>query len=67
MRRERRQPTRREWAQITSPGLVVRRIPKPPLKGVGQPTPSTSAPPFGPELTNSNEATMDTNTSEGER
>jgi hypothetical protein len=29
VRRERRQPTRAEWRAITSPGLVVRRIPKP--------------------------------------
>ena len=31
MRRGRRQPTKAEWQAITSPGLVVRRIPKPPL------------------------------------
>ena len=29
MKRERRQPTRREWAQITSSRPVVRRYPRP--------------------------------------
>jgi hypothetical protein len=29
MRRERRQPTKAEWQAITTPGLVVRRIPRP--------------------------------------
>lgn len=29
MKRERRQPTRREWAAITSKRPVLRRIPKP--------------------------------------
>jgi hypothetical protein len=32
MRRERRQPTRREWEQITSPRPVVRRILAKPAK-----------------------------------
>lgn len=51
MRRERRQPTRREWAQITSPRPVVRRIPKPPLNPSRRREGSTTAPPFGPGLT----------------
>jgi hypothetical protein len=29
VKRKRRQPTRHEWAQITSPRAVVRRIPAP--------------------------------------
>lgn len=32
MKRERRQPTRAEWAAITSPRPVVRRIPAPEKK-----------------------------------
>jgi hypothetical protein len=74
-RRKRRQPRLSQQdlrALGVSPGLVVRRIPPgsgarrgEQLFDVRRREPAT--PFFGPELTNNNEATMDTNTSEGER
>jgi hypothetical protein len=73
--RERRMPTRAEWRAITSPGLVVRHIPKPsgPVEGpsrswnngeqmfdAGADTnPSEARPPFRPGLTDGDEVTRE--------
>jgi hypothetical protein len=52
MRRERRKPTRREWAQITSARPVVRRVIKSvTLCRARNPLHAGEAPPFGPDLT----------------
>jgi hypothetical protein len=66
-RREQRKPTRAEWRAITTPGLVVRRIPKPsaPVEDSSRPwdnakqmfdtsadtNPSEARPPFEPGFT----------------
>jgi hypothetical protein len=59
-RREQRKPTKREWAQITSPGLLVRRIPPGPAAARGERMFDSStrqaAPSFGPGLTSKSKA-----------
>jgi hypothetical protein len=67
MRRERRKPTRAEWASITSSRPVVRRIPKPAFvedssaawdnaKRMFDAATCQAPPPFRPELTNESKA-----------
>jgi hypothetical protein len=58
VRRELRQPTRAEWAQITSLRPVVRRIPAKLVRVFLRKDKPTTAPrpPFGPELTSNTQA-----------